>query len=120
MSETNKVAEATGPWTLGPCHYGKDGETHRTITDGIGGRVATVSHRSDQPTKGLQIGKLVAAAPGLLAALESIDLRLTQARIASEIGKKKDADRVEFLRGQLEEIRKDARAAIAKVEGRPA
>jgi len=47
----------------------------------------------------------------LLAALEGIELRLTQARIASGIGQPrlKDAD---FLRRECERIATDARAAI--------
>jgi hypothetical protein len=47
----------------------------------------------------------------LLAALEALELRCTQARIASSIGQPrlKDAD---FLRRELERIAMDARAAI--------
>jgi len=48
----------------------------------------------------------------LVAALESAELSLTQARIASNIGQPrlKDAD---FLRGQCDFIAKNVRAAIA-------
>ena len=51
----------------------------------------------------------------LLKALEEIELRTTQARIASTIGKKKD--RTDFLRHELERIGKVARAAIESVIG---
>ncbi len=53
--------------------------------------------------------------PDLLAALADVELRCTQARIASTIGKGKD--RTDFLRGELERIAKCARAAIARIEG---
>jgi len=53
-----------------------------------------------------------AAGPALLEALEDVELRCTQARIASTIGKGKD--RTEFLRGELERISAQARAAIAR------
>ena len=46
----------------------------------------------------------------LIAALEDVELSCTQARLASQIGKKKD--RTEFLRGALERIANAARTAI--------
>jgi len=51
------------------------------------------------------------AYPELVVALEALELRCTQARIASNIGQPrlKDAD---FLRRELERIATDARAAI--------
>jgi len=56
------------------------------------------------------------AYPELLAALEALELRCAQARIASSIGKPrlKDAD---FLRHECERMAKDARAAITKATG---
>jgi len=66
-------------------------------------------------TGDVQTAHLIAAAPDLLAALEDVELRCTQARIASTIGKKKD--RSDFLRGELERIAISARAAIAKARG---
>ena len=48
----------------------------------------------------------------LLAALADVELRCTQAKMASTIGKGKD--RTEFLRGELERISEHARAAIAR------
>ena len=51
----------------------------------------------------------------LVAALEDVELRCTQAKIASTIGKGKD--RTDFLRGELERIAEQARAAIAKATG---
>lgn len=59
--------------------------------------------------------RLIAAAPELLAALQDVALRCTQARIASTIGKKKD--RSDFLRGELERIAQHAEAVIAKARG---
>jgi hypothetical protein len=51
------------------------------------------------------------AHPDLVAKLEELELRLTQARLASTIGrpKLKDAD---FLRGEMERIGQSARALI--------
>lgn len=61
--------------------------------------------------------RLIAASPELLAALKEIDLRLTQTRLASNIGKKKtDKERANFLQSQIEAINKDIRDAIAKIE----
>jgi hypothetical protein len=48
----------------------------------------------------------------LLAALGDLELRMTQTILASNVGKKKD--RTDFLRGQLERMRGEARAAITK------
>ena len=48
----------------------------------------------------------------LVAALLDVELRCTQARIASTIGKGKD--RTNFLRGELERIAGQARAALDK------
>lgn len=52
---------------------------------------------------------------GLLESVEDIRLRVTQAILASKIGKKKD--RTEFLRGELERIGKVADAAIIRATG---
>ena len=51
----------------------------------------------------------------LIKALKEIELRTTQARLASTIGKKKD--RTDFLRNELERIGKVARAAIESTVG---
>lgn len=58
---------------------------------------------------------LIIAAPDLLAALEDVELRATQARIASTIGKR--VGKADFLRSELERIGDAARAAIAKATG---
>ena len=58
------------------------------------------------------IHKLRAQNAELVAALEDVALRCTQAKIASTIGKGKD--RTDFLRGELERIAEQARAAIAR------
>lgn len=58
--------------------------------------------------------RLIAGAPDLLAALQAIELRLTQARLASNIGKESSVKKADFLRRQCEVIAQDARAAIAK------
>jgi hypothetical protein len=55
------------------------------------------------------------AAPDLLAALEDSELRMTQAILASGIGKPQN--RTDFLLGELERMRDTARAAIAKAKG---
>ena len=55
---------------------------------------------------------LIAAAPDLAEALEDVCLRVTQAKMASRIGKKKD--RTEFLLGELDRIAEQVMAALAK------
>ena len=62
--------------------------------------------------------RLIAAAPGLLTTLEDVELRCTQARLASAIGKKSGQKQADFLRGALEEIATVARAAITKAAGK--
>lgn len=57
---------------------------------------------------------LIASAPDLLSALEDVELRATQARLASTIGKK--AGQADFLRGELDRIGQAARAAITKAQ----
>jgi len=48
----------------------------------------------------------------LIAALKDIDLRCTQARIASRIGKQTKQKQIDFLIGELERLQAVARAAI--------
>lgn len=62
--------------------------------------------------------RLSATVSDLLAALEDVELSLTQARIASTIGKKSGQKQADFLRSQLERIGLEARAAINKAEGK--
>jgi len=57
-----------------------------------------------------------AAAPALLSALEDVELRATQARLASAIGKKSGVKQADFLRGELDRIGQAARAAITKAQ----
>jgi len=54
--------------------------------------------------------------PDLLAALEDVELRCTQTRIASNIGKKSGLKQADFLRRELERIATAARTAIAQVK----
>lgn len=49
-------------------------------------------------------------------ALRDIELRMTQARIASEIGRKSGRAEADFLRRELEQVGKIARAAIERGE----
>lgn len=92
-----------GPWAIIPKGKPFAGD----IADNTGAVVAQAYLNEHQAN-----AKLIAAAPDLLAALERIELRLTQARIASGIGQPrlKDAD---FLRRECERIATDAREAIA-------
>ena len=85
-------------------HYIDDG--NKTIAETVCAEAGTVSEEEAANAR------LIAAAPELLAALEDVELRCTQARIASTIGREKG--RVDFLRGELERIAGQARAAIAK------
>ena len=57
------------------------------------------------------------AASALYEVLKDIDLRTTQARLASNIGRKKN--HTEFLLGELERITGIARSALAQAEGKP-
>ena len=56
--------------------------------------------------------RLIAAAPDLLAALRDVELRLTQARLASTIGKQKG--KADFLLGEIGRVGDVASAAIRK------
>jgi hypothetical protein len=56
--------------------------------------------------------------PDLLAALADVELRTTQARIASSIGGKTRAQTVSFLLGEMERIGTAARAAIVNAVGK--
>lgn len=53
----------------------------------------------------------------LKKALEDVELRCTQARIASDIGNESGLKKAGFLRGELERIGKAAREALNKAEG---
>jgi len=53
----------------------------------------------------------------LLKALEDIELRATQDKIASTIGRMSAIKRADFLQGALERIACAARAAITKAQG---
>ena len=59
--------------------------------------------------------RLKAEKEELVKALQDTELRATQAKIASTIGKRKD--RTEFLREELEHISDQARAAVARETG---
>lgn len=52
--------------------------------------------------------------PALVEALADVELRLTQARLAASVGKKKD--RTDFLLGEIERIGAIARSALAQAE----
>lgn len=54
----------------------------------------------------------------MLETLKDIDLRATQARLASQIGKQSKQRQIDFLLGELERLQEVARAAITKAEGR--
>lgn len=62
--------------------------------------------RAENPNDPAQTGE------ALLAALEEVELRTTQAQIASRIGKRNNVRTISFLVGQLEQIGKFARATI--------
>jgi hypothetical protein len=59
--------------------------------------------------------RLMASAPELLKALQDVDLRTAQARIASGVCTQKK--RTDFLLSELERIQNVVRAAIAKATG---
>jgi hypothetical protein len=59
---------------------------------------------------------LIAAAPDLLAALQDLELRATQATLASGIHPRKN--HTDFLLGELGRMKDVALAAIAKAQGK--
>ena len=59
-----------------------------------------------------KVADIIAEHDALRAALENVELRVTQAIIASGIGSKKD--RTDFLRGELTRIAEHTRAALSK------
>jgi hypothetical protein len=123
-----------GPWKVAGCCHVRSNHIGEWIHESIIAAenddhpspcVATVNCReyrnnyalahSPDPEQ-LANARLIAAAPELLAALQEVELRLTQARIASDIGRPtlKDAD---FLRNECERTAAFARQAINKATG---
>lgn len=51
----------------------------------------------------------------LVEMLKSVELRLTQARIASNIGRESSVKKADFLRGECESIARDVRATLESV-----
>lgn len=121
-----------GPWTVHPLlrpdldddpmgHYVVE-EARDKLTplyfetepdDGPEGEAALAAIHSENAAN----ARLIAAAPAMLATLEDVELRATQARMASTIGKKSGQEQANFLRGELERIALVARAAIEKATG---
>lgn len=64
----------------------------------------------------IEIDRLRAVNAQLLAALQDADMRATQAIIASDIGRKAQPKRADFLYGEMERLREQVRAAIAKAK----
>ena len=95
-----------GPWIAEDDQsiYAADGDGRRLIAECHAG------HKEERAAN----ARLIAAAPDLLAALEDVELRATQARLASTIGEK--AGQADFLRGELDRIGQAARAAITKAQ----
>jgi hypothetical protein len=87
----------------------------------MGGQVVLQPHQCapDNASRAKQLANanLIAAAPSLLAALADVELRTTQARMASGIGNKPLRYRVDFLLSEMERIASVARAAINQAEG---
>lgn len=123
-----KTQHTPVPWTV-EVHVDNDFEpgyfaVERDERD-VGGFAKDVRPLIAKVTYGATIGekranaRLIAAAPELLEALEDVELRCTQAKIASTIGKPKPSgiNQSEFLRNELERIAKVARAAISKATG---
>jgi len=115
-----------GPWHIGSeqdysvDRYKRNEEWAR-IRNASGGLIAAVASvhphggrkSTDFDTEAAN-ARLIASAPDLLSALEDVELRATQARLASTIGKK--AGQADFLRGELDRIGQAARAAITKAQ----
>jgi hypothetical protein len=123
-----------GPWKVSGCCHVRSNYIGQWIHESIIATeddffpnpcVARVECREYRSTQGeaykpdpeqLANARLIAAAPDLLAALQEVELRLTQARIASNIGRPtlKDAD---FLRNECERTAAFAREVINKATG---
>lgn len=100
---------STGPWKAmaGPPEYARiDSADERDIAR---------CPRKEDTTRAEANAYLIAAAPEMLKALAEADLRCTQARLASTIGKK--AGQADFLRGELERIQTVLTVAIQKTQG---
>ena len=117
-----------GPWHIGSeqdysvDRYKRNAEWAR-IRNASGGLIAAVASvhpqgcrkSTDFDTEAAN-ARLIASAPDLLSALEDVELRATQARLASAIGKKSGVKQADFLRGELDRIGQAARAAITKAQ----
>jgi hypothetical protein len=78
---------------------------------------AHVSHcLNDSARLTAENARLTASHAALVAALEAVELRLTQTRLASNIGRESSVRKADFLRGQCESIARDARAALAQAK----
>lgn len=74
------------------------------------GNNAAAEKRSHEAEKAL--GDMARNHAVIVAALEEIELNLTQARLASNIGRGSSVKKADFLRGQCESIADKARAAL--------
>lgn len=72
------------------------------------------AHCSDEQ-EAEAITRALNAVPKMRAALQSVDLRLTQTRLASNIGRESSVKKADFLRGQCESIAQDVRAVLASL-----
>jgi len=117
-----KTQHTPGPWFRGCCtNYACQVIAGSDMNGDPNTLIATAHHATINPTQEISDETrancyLLASAPTLLEALQDIELRLTQARLASGIGRQttKQAD---FLRGECERIAQVARQAIARATG---
>ena len=113
MTTDSKVGKHTpGPWKV-ITRSNQTGVRCVIVVDRNNRHVITFNEPTPEQ---IALAALIAAAPEMLEALEEVELRCTQARLASGIGKESATKRVEFLIGELQRIAAVARAAINKGE----
>jgi hypothetical protein len=116
---TKQTKHTAGPWQMDSRHYPNSftisaGEVLICQVDHWGKRQSDLTAELKPEGQAEANAHLIAAAPDLLAALEDIELRATQAKLAHDIGRPKLARQVDFLLGELARLQDVARNALAK------
>jgi hypothetical protein len=115
MNTDTNTQHTPGPWVAGTSYSGNNIVCAGTALICEARKTRRKAYPSNTSEHNAN-ARLIASAPDLLAALQEVELRLTQARIASNIGRPtlKDAD---FLRNECERTAAFAREAINKATG---
>jgi len=110
----DKTKHTPGPWKV---EWPFEGGALITADDGHGelAQVKTRYSKTNNLEEAEANARLIAAAPDLLEAICDLELRMTQAALASGIGPRKN--HTDFLLGELGRMKDVARAAIARAKG---